>query len=100
MTSLASRKAKTKAKVAAKPAAKTAKLFTNGGSQAVRLPKEFAFEGKEVTISKEGDRVILEPRRNRPKTMGDLLDEIWAAYPEPSTIERPPQPPMPPARSW
>ena len=96
MTQTATRRSKGRTK----PASKTAKLFTNGGSQAVRLPKEFAFEGKEVTISKEGDRVILEPRRTRPKTLGDLLDEIWAAYPEPSTIERPPQPAMPPAKSW
>lgn len=38
-----------------------AKLFTNGRSQAVRLPREFRFEGKEVAIRKEGDAVILEP---------------------------------------
>lgn len=38
-----------------------AKLFTHGGSQAVRLPKAFRFEGGEVRIRKEGDRVILEP---------------------------------------
>jgi antitoxin VapB len=38
-----------------------AKLFTHGGSQAVRLPKEFRFEGKEVAIRREGDAVILEP---------------------------------------
>ncbi len=39
----------------------TAKLFTHGRSQAVRLPKEFRFEGREVRISKVGDRVILQP---------------------------------------
>ena len=40
----------------------TAKLFMNGGSQAVRLPRQFAFEGHaEVAISKEGNKVILEP---------------------------------------
>ena len=39
----------------------TAKLFTHGGSQAVRLPKAFRFEGKEVSIRKEGCAVILEP---------------------------------------
>ncbi|WP_374942663.1 antitoxin [Sphingomonas sp.] len=38
-----------------------AKLFWTGRSQAVRLPKEFRFEGKEVLIHREGDRVILEP---------------------------------------
>ena len=39
----------------------TAKLFTNGRSQAVRLPKEFRFKGTEVKIRKEGRKVILEP---------------------------------------
>ena len=39
-----------------------AKLFKSGGSQAVRLPKEFRFEGEEeVQVSRQGDRVILEP---------------------------------------
>lgn len=42
-----------------------AKLFTNGSSQAVRLPREFRFEGKEVAIRKEGDVVILEPVAKR-----------------------------------
>jgi antitoxin VapB len=48
---------------------KRAKLFIHGGSQAVRLPKEFRFDGKEVTIRKEGDRVILEP-----------VDRDWDAF--------------------
>jgi antitoxin VapB len=39
----------------------TAKLFVDGRGQAVRLPKEFRFEGSEVKISKVGDKVILEP---------------------------------------
>lgn len=40
----------------------TAKLFMNGRSQAVRLPKEFRFEGDKVVIRKEGDRVILSAK--------------------------------------
>jgi antitoxin VapB len=40
----------------------TAKLFINGRSQAVRLPKEFQFSGKDVLIQKVGDAVILVPR--------------------------------------
>lgn len=39
----------------------TAKLFKNGQSQAVRLPKEFRLQGKEVKISKQGNKIILEP---------------------------------------
>jgi antitoxin VapB len=38
-----------------------AKLFKNGRSQAVRLPKAFSFEGTEVRISRQGEKVILEP---------------------------------------
>jgi len=43
-----------------------AKLFTSGGSQAVRLPKSYRFEDQdEVQISRAGERVILEPARRR-----------------------------------
>ncbi len=38
-----------------------ARLFRNGASQALRLPKEFRFAGTEVLIHREGNRVILEP---------------------------------------
>jgi antitoxin VapB len=38
-----------------------AKLFINGGSQAVRLPKEFRFEGEEVSVRRLGRGVVLEP---------------------------------------
>jgi antitoxin VapB len=44
----------------------TAKLFMHGRSQAVRLPKEFRFEGTEVRVSKVGDKVILEPAVKKP----------------------------------
>jgi antitoxin VapB len=42
-----------------------AKLFQNGQSQAVRLPKEFRFENqKEVIIKKIGEQVVLIPKNN------------------------------------
>jgi antitoxin VapB len=44
----------------------TAKIFMHGRSQAVRLPKEFRFEGSEVRVSKVGDKVILEPIKKEP----------------------------------
>jgi virulence-associated protein VagC len=44
---------------------KTAKLFRTGGSQAVRLPKEFRLEGSEVYILQEGDRIILLPKKKK-----------------------------------
>jgi antitoxin VapB len=46
--------------------ASTAKLFMHGRSQAVRLPKEFRLPGKEVRVSKIGDKVILEPLEKPP----------------------------------
>lgn len=51
----------------------TAKLFKNGQSQAVRLPKEFRFQGDEVYVRKLGDAVILLPK-NRP--WGTLLASL------------------------
>lgn len=39
-----------------------AKLFTHGGSQAVRLPKEFRFEGREVHVRRMGADVVLSPQ--------------------------------------
>lgn len=48
---------------------KKASLFMNGRSQAVRLPKEFRFEGTHVYARKEGDRVILSP-----------LDDRWERF--------------------
>ncbi len=39
----------------------TAKLFWSGRSQAVRLPKDYRFHGKEVRIRRHGSAVILEP---------------------------------------
>lgn len=43
----------------------TAKLFRNGRSQAVRLPKEFRFEGDAVSVRREGAAVVLEPLKPR-----------------------------------
>ncbi|MFZ2955856.1 MAG: type II toxin-antitoxin system VapB family antitoxin [Candidatus Ozemobacteraceae bacterium] len=43
---------------------KSAKLFMNGQSQAVRLPREFRFGGKEVFVKKVGNAVILLPKDN------------------------------------
>jgi virulence-associated protein VagC len=45
-------------------AERRAKLFKNGRSQAVRLPKEFRFEGTEVRIWRSGDTVFLAPVTN------------------------------------
>ena len=55
-----------------------AKLFRNGRSQAVRLPREFRFEGTEVSVRRdpESGDVILSPRRKSVKEFFELLDSI------------------------
>lgn len=52
----------------------TAKLFTNGQSQAVRLPKKFRFKGKEVYIKKMGNTIVLLPKDSPWQSMIDSLD--------------------------
>lgn len=52
----------------------TAKVFKHGRSQAVRLPKEFRFEGSEVRVTKVGDRVILEPLDPSPAMPWAIID--------------------------
>ena len=54
----------------------TAKIFMHGRSQAVRLPKEFRFEGQEVRVTKIGDRVILEPLRTPNEIPWDEIDRL------------------------
>ncbi len=56
----------------------TAKLFQNGQSQAVSLPKEFRFNGEsEVDISRLGDFVILSPHKsNKWQTLVDAVNEF------------------------
>ena len=39
----------------------TAKVFTSGRSQAVRIPKEYRFDDDEVYISRVGDAIVLTP---------------------------------------
>ena len=61
-----------------------AKLFMTGGSQAVRLPREFRFAGQSVTIRREGDSVILEPLKK------DWSPAFWACLGQASDdLERP-----------
>ena len=43
----------------------TAKVFENGRSQAIRLPKECRFSSDEVMVNKIGDIVILLPKQNK-----------------------------------
>ena len=55
---------------------KHAKLFQNGQSQAVRLPKEFRFEGDEVLIKKVGAAVVLLPAQRSWDTLIQSLTQF------------------------
>jgi antitoxin VapB len=69
---------------------KTAKLFKSGRSQAVRLPKEFRFEGKEVRIRRHGAGVLLEPMRVDMQAVFDAMDAIGGDPIFPNGREQPP----------
>jgi len=55
---------------------KTAKLFTNGRSQAVRLPKDFRFPGSDVYIKKFENIVILFAKDDPWASMIDSLEKF------------------------
>jgi len=54
----------------------TAKLFINGRSQAVRLPKEYRFEGDDVYIKKIGKMVVLLPKDDPWAPLVNSLDQF------------------------
>jgi antitoxin VapB len=55
---------------------KSAKLFKNGESQAVRLPKEFRFSGDEVFIKRVGNAVVLLPKARSWDTLLESLEKF------------------------
>jgi len=61
---------------------KTAKLFRNGQNQAVRLPKEFFFEGEEVFIKKVGNAVVLIPTTHSWDSLLGSLDKLTPDFME------------------
>ena len=71
---------------------KTAKLFQNGQSQAVRLPKEFRFEDDHVFVKKSGNAVVLIPAKNSWDTLirslGKFSDDFMAERKQPGTQKR------------
>jgi antitoxin VapB len=71
---------------------KTAKLFQNGQSQAVRLPKEFRFEDDHVFVKKSGNVVVLIPAKDSWDTLIQSLDkfsdDFMVARKQPKTQKR------------
>lgn len=71
---------------------KTAKLFKNGDSQAVRLPREFRFAGKEVLIKRVGSAVVLLPKAKSWDTLLESLEkfppDFMSDREQPAEVER------------
>ena len=59
---------------------RSAKIFKSGGSQAVRLPKEYRFEGIEVRIRRQGSAVILEPMPNDWSWLGAVCGPVEVGF--------------------
>jgi antitoxin VapB len=75
-----------------------AKLFKVGGSQAVRLPKEFRMPGDRVQIRWQGDELVITPER-RPKTEAEL--RAWLKSIEiPEFMPDGREQPSPQERNW
>jgi antitoxin VapB len=70
----------------------TAKLFRNGRSQAVRLPKEFRFEGNEVRIKRVGRAVLLEPQAANTGRWFAQLDALGRNFPSRRARKQPATP--------
>lgn len=66
----------------------SAKLFSSGRSQAVRLPKQYRFEGDSVLIKRVGRAVVLLPRSSTWSTLQDALEMFEAGV----RLERQPPP--------
>jgi antitoxin VapB len=60
----------------------TAKIFTNGRSQAIRLPKEFRFSGDDVYINKIGKIVVLIPKDDPWSVLAESLNQFSADFME------------------
>jgi antitoxin VapB len=58
----------------------TAKLFQNGKSQAVRLPKEYRFQGDKVYIKRVGNAIVLLPYHDTWQTLFDSLEEFSSDF--------------------
>jgi antitoxin VapB len=59
---------------------KTAKLFKNGQSQAVRLPKEYRMAGTEVFIKKQGNAIILLPKEKSWEPLFESLKHFEKGF--------------------
>ena len=70
---------------------KFAKVFKSGNSQALRLPKEFQFDSKEVEIFRSGDDVILREKPKSLKHAFELLTHMPKDFFSSGREDTPPQ---------
>ena len=68
-----------------------AKIFMTGRSQAVRLPKEFRFEGTEVEIFRRGDEVILREKPVTAERLFQVLADMPKDFYAEERVDEPPQ---------
>lgn len=52
---------------------RTARVFRSGNSQAVRIPREFQVQERELEITKRGDTLVLKPKR---KSWAPLIESL------------------------
>ncbi len=69
---------------------KIAKIFMNGRSQAVRLPKEYRFDTDEVYITRQGENIVISPKKitwdeffnSKPAFDDDFLNDRQDSQPQ------------------
>ena len=49
------------------------KLFRNGRNQAVRIPREFELPGEDAVMTRDGDRIVIEPVK-APRSLADMIE--------------------------
>jgi antitoxin VapB len=69
----------------------TARVFKSGNSQAVRLPKQFRFQGEEVEIFRRGDEVVLREKGQGMARAFELLASLPADAVEDLRPDKPPR---------
>jgi antitoxin VapB len=67
-------------------------LFRNGRSQAIRIPKEFEMPGNEAIITRDGEKLVLQPVERKP----NLLEVLAAMTPSDEEFPEIPDPPPEP----
>lgn len=75
-------------------------VFKNGRSRAVRIPKEFDFEGDEVEIQKQADGTLMLCPVRKKKTWGEVLASLEPLRPEDEFPEIKDMPPEPVNLGW